>query len=131
MPVYEFICLDCRRRFSLRLSYQDYGKTAVTCPHCKSSNVQRKIGRVRVAASSSINLEDMADPDKLEGMADDPRALGRMMRQASAETGEDLPPEFDEVVNRLESGQSMEDIEQSMPDLGGSENLSPSFPGDE
>jgi hypothetical protein len=33
--------------------------------------------------------------------------------------GEDLPPEFDEVVDRLESGQSPEDIESAIPDLGG------------
>jgi hypothetical protein len=33
--------------------------------------------------------------------------------------GEDMGPEFDEVIDRLESGQSPEDIEGSMPDLGG------------
>jgi hypothetical protein len=35
-----------------------------------------------------------------------------------SEVGEDMPPEFDEVIDRLESGQSPEDIEASMPDLG-------------
>jgi hypothetical protein len=33
--------------------------------------------------------------------------------------GEEVPPEFDEVVGRLESGESPEEIEESMPDLGG------------
>jgi hypothetical protein len=33
--------------------------------------------------------------------------------------GEELPPEFDEVVDRLESGQSPEEIESALPDLGG------------
>jgi len=32
--------------------------------------------------------------------------------------GEALGPEFDEVVGRLEAGQSPEDIEKTMPDLG-------------
>ena len=32
--------------------------------------------------------------------------------------GEDLPPEFNEVVDRLEKGQSPEEIEKSIPDLG-------------
>jgi hypothetical protein len=31
-----------------------------------------------------------------------------------------MPPEFDEVIDRLESGQSPEEIEESMPDLGDS-----------
>jgi hypothetical protein len=35
----------------------------------------------------------------------------------SAETGEEMPPEFDEVIDRLESGQSPEQIEEAMPDL--------------
>jgi hypothetical protein len=32
--------------------------------------------------------------------------------------GEELGPEFDEVVDRLEAGQSPEDIEKDLPDLG-------------
>ena len=58
------------------------------------------------------------DIGNLEGMEDDPRALGRMMRKMGKEAGEDLPPEFDDVVGRLESGQSPEEIESEMPELG-------------
>jgi hypothetical protein len=36
----------------------------------------------------------------------------------SLEMGEDLGDEFGEVVDRLESGESPDSIEQSMPDLG-------------
>jgi Flp pilus assembly protein TadB len=41
------------------------------------------------------------------------------MRKMSREMGEDLGPEFDEVVGRLEAGESPEDIEESMPELMG------------
>jgi hypothetical protein len=61
----------------------------------------------------------MADPANLEGLDEDPRALGRMMREMSGELGEDMGPEFHEVVNRLEAGQSPEDIEKALPDIGG------------
>jgi putative FmdB family regulatory protein len=118
MPSYEFRCLDCHRRFELFFSYNDYGKSAVQCPYCKGTNVQRRIGRIRFARSDESRLENLADPGNLAGLEDDPRALGRMMRQMSAETGEDIGPEFDEVVNRLESGQSPDEIEKQMPDLG-------------
>lgn len=121
MPAYEFRCLNCHRRFELSISYSEYGKTTIQCPHCMSTNVERKIGRIRFARSEESRLENMADPSNLAGLEDDPRALGKMMRQMSAETGEDIGPEFDEVVNRLESGQSPEDIEQQMPDLGAGE----------
>jgi Flp pilus assembly protein TadB len=45
--------------------------------------------------------------------------MARMMRTMGQEMGEELPPEFDEVVDRLEAGESPEDIEQTMPELGG------------
>jgi hypothetical protein len=58
------------------------------------------------------NINDPGD------LADDPRAMARMMRQMGEETGEDLGPEFDEVMGRLEKGQSPEDIERELPDMG-------------
>ena len=65
-------------------------------------------------------MDSMADEfSGLEGLENDPQAMGRMMRKMGKEMGEEVPPEFDEVVNRLESGQSPEDIEKAIPDLGG------------
>jgi len=119
MPNYEYRCLNCRRRFDVFLSYQEYGQKEIRCPHCQSDHVQRKIGRIRVARSEESRLESMADPAKLAGLEDDPRALGRMMRDMSSEVGEEMGPEFDEVVHRLEAGQSPDQIEKDLPDLAG------------
>lgn len=118
MPNYEFRCLSCRRRFEVFLSFNDYGKVPVQCPHCQSENVQRKIGRIRFARSNDSRMENLTDPSSLAGLEDDPRSLGRMMRQMSAETGEEMGPEFDEVIDRLESGQDPEQIEKEIPELG-------------
>jgi hypothetical protein len=113
------------------LSYDEYGKQPVICPHCASDQVQRRIGRIRFARSEDSHLEDLSDPSNLDGLEDDPRAMGRMMRRMSSEMGEELGPEFDEVVDRLEAGQSPEDIEKSMPDLGGEGGGPGGFGGDE
>ena len=118
MPFYQYLCLNCRRRFEIFMSYAEYGTKAVHCPHCDSENVRRRIGRVRVAKTEESRLEDLADPGNLAGLEDDPKALGRMMRKMSQEMGEEVGPEFDEVVDRLESGQSPEDIEKAIPELG-------------
>jgi putative FmdB family regulatory protein len=123
MPLYQYRCLNCRRRFEIFMSYSDYGTKSVHCIHCQSDQVQRRIGRIRVARSEESRLESLADPSALEGLEDDPRALGRMMRQMSSEMGEELGPEFDEVVDRLEAGQDPEEIEKSLPDLGGDEGM--------
>lgn len=119
MPNYVFVCLDCRKRFEIFLSYSEYGNQPVSCPHCHSGHVQRRIGRIRFARSEESRLESLADPSNLDGLDEDPQALGRMMRQMGREMGEELGPEFNEVVDRLEAGQSPEEIEAAIPDLGG------------
>jgi len=117
MPTYTYRCLNCKKRFEIFMTYTEYGSKPVFCTHCGSENVQRRIGRVRIARSMDSRLDNIDDPGALDGLEDDPRSLGKMMRQMGQEMGEDLPPEFDEVVGRLESGQSPEEIEEAMPDL--------------
>jgi putative FmdB family regulatory protein len=119
MPVYQYRCLNCKKRFEKFMSYQEYGHTDVHCPHCQSDMVQRRIGRIRIAKSEESRLDTLTDPSGLEGLENDPQALGKMMRKMSNEMGEDVGPEFDEVVDRLEAGQSPEEIEKAIPDLEG------------
>jgi putative FmdB family regulatory protein len=122
MPYYDYRCLDCKRRFDLFLRYNDYGNQPIVCPHCKSEHVQRRIGRVRIARSDASRMESMADPGALDQIDEDPRALGKMMRQMSSEMGEEMGPEFNEVVHRLEKGQTPDQIEKELPDLGGGDD---------
>jgi len=120
MPTYDFICNACHQRFDVFLTFAEYGKKTVTCAHCNSKNVRRRMTKVRIAKSEDSRMDSMADDfSGFEGMEDDPRAMGRMMRKMGREMGEDLPPEFDDVVDRLEKGQSPEEIESALPDLGG------------
>jgi putative FmdB family regulatory protein len=122
MPNYEYRCNHCKRRFEIFLTYQEYGKKIIECPFCSSQDVNRRIGRIRFAKSEESRLEGLSDMENLEGLEDDPRALGKMMRKMSSEMGEDLGPEFNEVVGRLEKGQNPEDIEKDLPDLGGADD---------
>jgi len=125
MPLYDYVCLNCRERFDVFMTYAEYGARPVACPHCQSGHVRRRLSRVRVAKSDESRAEslagDFSDPSALAGLEDDPRAMGSMMRKMGKEMGEDLPPEFNEVVDRLEKGQSPDEIEKELPDLGGGE----------
>jgi putative FmdB family regulatory protein len=118
MPFYTYVCQDCRRKFDVFLTYSEYGQKAVACKFCQSQNVKRAINRVRMLRSDENRMESMADPASLEGLDEDPRALGKMMREMSKQVGEEMPPEFDDVVDRLEKGQSPEEIEKEVPGLG-------------
>jgi len=118
MPSYGYRCLDCGLSFDVFIAYADFDQQVVICLDCASANIQRVVHRVRVAKSDDQRMQDLADPGALAGLEDDPRALGKMMRKMSREMGEDMGSEFDEVVDRLEKGQSTEDIERDFPDLG-------------
>ncbi len=119
MPIYEYRCYDCRRRVSIFYrSFSDV-EDEPSCPRCGGKHLARMISRVAVLRSEESRLDDLADPSMLDGLdEDDPKSIARWMRKMSAETGEEMPAEFDEVIDRLESGQSPEEIEESMPDLG-------------
>jgi len=120
MPGYEFYCDKCHKSFTFRISYKDYGKAAIQCPYCGSTDVSRRIGKIRIGRSESSRLNawgEWIDPNKTNGIEDDPQAMGDMMRKMSTETGEDLGPEFDEVVDRLESGQNPDEIERGLSDM--------------
>ena len=123
MPTYDYICNNCNQRFDVFLTFAEYGKKTVTCVHCKSKNVRRRMTKVRIAKSEDSRMESMADDfSGIEGLEDDPKAMGRMMRKMGKQMGEDLPPEFDDVVDRLEAGQSPEEIESALPDLGSTDS---------
>ena len=118
MPIYEYRCNDCRRRVSRFYRSFDAIEKEPTCPRCGGTSLDRLISRVALVRSEDSRLDDLADPSMLSGLdEDDPKSIARWMRKMSAETGEEMPEEFDEVVDRLERGQSPEQIEESMPDL--------------
>jgi putative FmdB family regulatory protein len=129
MPTYDYVCLDCRNRFDVFMTYSEYGSKPVACPHCASSNIKRRAPRVRILKSDEARMEQLADPSMLGNLDEDPKALGQMMRKMGSEMGEELPPQFDEVVDRLEAGQSPEEISSAIPDLDDGAGGMPGMPG--
>ncbi len=117
MPLYEYRCNACRRRVTLLRTFSD--TSAPRCPECDGEELTRLVSRVAVLRSEESRLESLADPSNLSGLDEsDPRSMAHWMRKMSQEMGEDMGPEFDEMVDRLEAGESPEEIERSMEGLG-------------
>src|SRR3989442_165692 len=60
MPIYEYRCTKCRKRFSVEQSITEYGKRRPACPKCKSRAVEQmlstffaKTGRKRTGRGPS------------------------------------------------------------------------------
>ena len=120
MPIYEYRCADCQKKVSVFFrSFSVVDQEQPRCPVCQGTRLTKMVSKVRVirgapSADSGDGLDDSMLDDLNEN---DPRSLGRMMRRMADETGEDLGPEFGEVVGRLEKGEDPESIEKSMPEL--------------
>lgn len=120
MPIYEYRCQDCRRRISLFFRSFEEIKAEPACPHCGGTRLTRLVSRVSVVRSEESRIDDLADPSMLSDLDEnDPKSIARWMRKMGTEAGEEMPAEFGEVVDRLESGQTPEEIEEAMPDLAG------------
>ena len=124
MPFYEYRCSSCQQKVSVKLSYAEYDTAKPKCPLCGNPNLKRVIGRVRIAKSEEARMETMSDPSNFSGVDEnDPKSVAKFMKKMGSEMGEDLGPEFNDVVERLESGESPESIEQTMPNVGGGETM--------
>jgi putative FmdB family regulatory protein len=132
VPIHEYRCHSCGRRVSVFWrTFSEAERGQPVCPRCGSTNLTRLVSRVRMLRSESSQLDDTSAMDDMPDIDEnDPRSLGRWMRKMSAETGEDLGPEFDEVVGRLEAGEDPENIEKSMPELMGDASEGPDLGSD-
>lgn len=120
MPIYEYDCLDCGRRASIFFrSFREATEGSARCPHCQGAHLLRRVSRVATVRPEGSRLNDMADASLLGGLdEEDPRAMASLMRRMSEEMDEPLDAETNEVVSRLEAGESPETIEASMPASG-------------
>ena len=120
MPIYEYRCADCKRRVSV--FFRSFSTTTEPqCPNCGGKKLARLVSRVATVKSEETRLEAMSDPSSFGDVDEnDPKSVARFMRKMGNQMGgEDLGPEFGEMVDRLESGESPEEIEKTMPGMGG------------
>jgi putative FmdB family regulatory protein len=43
MPIYEYLCTDCRILFERRLTLAAHDREAITCPKCGSNNIKQAL----------------------------------------------------------------------------------------
>lgn len=110
MPVYEYKCNGCHRRVSILLKGFSQPPPKV-CPRCGSKDLVRLISRVAILKSEESRLEELASPSSLGDVDEgDPRSVAQWMRKMGNAMGEDAGPEFDEMVERMEAGETPEDM---------------------
>ena len=107
MPIYEYRCAACRRRSSLFVRSAT-SAVAPKCEHCGSAKVTRLLSRFAVHRGGGGDLDDMGGLDDVD--ENDPKSVARWARRMKDEMGEDMGPEFDDMIGRIEAGGDPDDV---------------------
>jgi putative FmdB family regulatory protein len=102
MPIYEFLCRDCRRKMSaLVLSRARVDE--VRCKRCGSANLEKLVSRFATVKSEEARLESLADPSSFGELdQNDPKSVARWMKKMGKEMGEDFGDDLDQAVEEEE-----------------------------
>ena len=107
MPLFEFRCLDCQKRFTF-LTGVVADNHDPACPRCGSVQLKKLISRVSRGRSDDDRMDALADRVENADM-DDPRDLRRfareMGREMGAETGEDMSDEMEAMIEAEANGE--------------------------
>ena len=100
MPLFDYKCLDCQKRFTLLIGVVAE-RQEEKCPHCGSAGVSRLISRFARLRSEDDVIEDLADPSKA-GDLEDPKQVQSWMKRMGKEMGEDLGDDLDDLIEDSE-----------------------------
>jgi len=100
MPIYEYLCQDCRKRSSI-LVLNLRNPAPAGCRHCGSSKVDRLLSRFAATKSEEARLESLADPGNLGGLDEnDPQSVARLMKKMGEEMGEDVGDDVEAMMDQ-------------------------------
>jgi putative FmdB family regulatory protein len=132
MPLYEFYCSECHCIFNF-ISRRVDTKSRPACPRCKKPRMERKVSLFSLSKGRKESDEETPFPDMdesrmekvMEEMSreadsmdeEDPRQMGRLMRKLYNASGMELGAGMQEAIQRMESGEDMDQIEADMGDV--------------
>lgn len=109
MPIYEYRCHGCRKRVSV--FFRSFNAISEpVCPECGSRDLTKLVSRVAVMKSEESRLEELSDPSSMSGLDEnDPKSIAKWAKKMGSAMGEDLGPEYDEMIDRMEAGEMPDD----------------------
>jgi putative FmdB family regulatory protein len=101
MPIYEYECRKCGRRFQ-RLVMRQGEEKSLECPDCGGRGITRLISRVAYHVSENDRLAAYeGDARKDDGFYRDTRNIGLHAKQQARKMGVDLGEAFEAKLDKL------------------------------
>ena len=96
MPVYEFACRTCGKKFSTLV-----GMTAEaddeSCPHCASKDTRRLVSRIAKFRGEDGRIDEITDRLDVMGEPDSPSEMREMVRDMGRAMDDDMADEMEEM----------------------------------
>ncbi|NLF97972.1 MAG: zinc ribbon domain-containing protein [Candidatus Riflebacteria bacterium] len=104
MPLYEFCCSKCFKKFTVLCSIADRDNPQA-CQHCGETNCRRLVSRVKKVRTEEQIMESLADPSALSGLDEnDPRTFATWAKKMAREMGENMDEEIESMAQEEFSG---------------------------
>lgn len=108
MPIYEFRCEDCGRKFATLVGMTSEGESSA-CPFCGAANARRLVSRFVRGRNEDQRIEEIADRMDVYGEPESPAAMRDMAREIGRAMDEDMSDEMEEMLEEDLSGAGPED----------------------
>jgi putative FmdB family regulatory protein len=90
LPIYEYICMDCRKRSTILFLSSSAGQ-AVKCSYCGSVNLQRIMSRFAAPKSEESRMEALADPSSWSGLDENnPASVAKFVKKMGSALGDEV-----------------------------------------
>ncbi|EKD81767.1 MAG: regulatory protein, FmdB family [uncultured bacterium] len=121
MPLYEYSCDNCRKKFTVLCSIKDRDNPQ-QCENCGAPGSRRLVSRVKTVRSEEQLMESLADPSALSGIDEnDPRTFATWAKKMAREMGENMDDEIESMAQEEFSGAG-QDTAESSPLPGGDDD---------
>src|SRR5437763_13008455 len=97
MPIFEFECDECHKRFSALVGVVADAR-APACPRCGGSALSKQVSRFARLRSEDEAFESLADESTFGDVENDPKAMRKWVREMGKAMDEDMDDELEAAL---------------------------------
>ncbi|HSV72805.1 MAG TPA: zinc ribbon domain-containing protein [Chthonomonadales bacterium] len=105
MPIFEYTCDACDKRFSALVGVLADSKPP-SCPQCGAVKLTKRVSRFARVRSEDEALESLADESAIGDIENDPKAMRKWVREMGKAMDEDVGEDFDAALEEELTGEN-------------------------
>lgn len=104
MPIFEYVCDSCSKRFSALVGVIANPRPTA-CPQCGGTALTKQVSRFARVRSEDDAMESLADESAFGDIENDPKAMRKWVREMGKAMDEDLGEDFEAALEEEMGGE--------------------------